>query len=75
MEQPRHFRANRGRLLKVKPSEGAEYVDRLVEVGDAELKFESGRTQALAAIDTAFVEIEFNRKDVEPIAFDVTGEE
>lgn len=72
---PRHFAANRGRLVKVQPKSGDGYVERLTGVSADQLTFETGRVQALVDVESAFVELEFNRKDVEPIAFDVAGEE
>lgn len=75
LQLPWHFRANLGRLIKLKPVGASEYVDRLVSVDEVELQFESGRKQLLAEVEQAFVELEFNRKGEEPIAFDVEGEE
>jgi ribosome maturation factor RimP len=72
LTEPRHFRRNAGRLLKLALGDGGELVARLVAVDDEGLDLEvpgvKGRKPkparlAFGEIAKARVEIEFSRKD------------
>ena len=75
LTQPRHFRRNVGRLISVKSVNGERFTERLVEVTDDAVLFDTRRHVALADIRRAKVEVELGRVElVDDNDFqDVTG--
>ena len=66
LTQPRHWRKNIGRLVKVTPVEGEKFVGRIKSVSNegAILEFPAEEsTVTFAQVKRAVIEIEFNRKD------------
>ncbi len=64
LTQPRHWRRNLDRLVRVQPREGAEFTGRIVEPGGAGATVDVDGTRRhvqYADVKTARVEIEFNR--------------
>ena len=62
LTQPRHWRKNIGRLVKITPLEGETFTSRIVATSDTGATLESGEVE-FSKIKRAQVEIEFNRKD------------
>jgi ribosome maturation factor RimP len=86
LTEPRHFRRNEGRLVKLTLRDGAELVARIVALDDEGLELEipgiKGRKPkparaAFAEIAKARVEIEFSRKEKneDDDAADIAGDE
>ena len=66
LTQPRHWRKNIGRLVKITPMEGEKYLGRIKSVSSdgAILDFQDEEsTVNFADIRRAVIEIEFNRKN------------
>jgi ribosome maturation factor RimP len=66
LTQPRHWRKNIGRLVKVTPVEGEKFVGRIKSVSNegAILEFpEEESTVTFSQVKRAVIEIEFNRKE------------
>lgn len=66
LTQPRHWRKNIGRLVKVTPIEGEKYIARIKSVSNAGviLDFQDEEsTVNFSDIRRAVIEIEFNRKN------------
>jgi ribosome maturation factor RimP len=64
LTQPRHWRRNLNRLVRVQPREGAEFTGRIVDVSAADATVEvdgASRQVAYAGVARATIEIEFNR--------------
>lgn len=64
LTQPRHWRRNLDRLVRVQPREGVAFTGRIVEAGEAgaTVDLDGTRRQVqYAGVKTAKVEIEFNR--------------
>jgi ribosome maturation factor RimP len=62
LTQPRHWRKNIGRLVKITPIEGETFTSRILAVSENGATLESGEVE-FASIKRAQVEIEFNRKE------------
>jgi ribosome maturation factor RimP len=62
LTQPRHWRKNIGRLVKITPVEGEMFTSRILAVSETGATLESGEVE-FASIKRAQVEIEFNRKE------------
>jgi len=62
LTQPRHWRKNIGRLVKITPIEGEMFTSRILTVSETGATLESGEVE-FAWIKRAQVEIEFNRKE------------
>ncbi|NDE71452.1 MAG: ribosome maturation factor RimP, partial [Actinobacteria bacterium] len=66
LTQPRHWRKNIGRLVKVTPIEGEKYIARIKSVSSegAILEFaDEEATVNFSEVKRATIEIEFNRKN------------
>ncbi len=66
LTEPRHWRRNRSRLVKVALVDGSEVTGRIGESDDAQVSLDiDGATRGLpyADVKKALVQIEFNRKD------------
>jgi ribosome maturation factor RimP len=83
LTEPRHFRRNTGRLVKVWLAAGGELTARIIAVDDDGLDLEmpglKGRAPkparlAFAEITKARVEIEFNRKETDGAAASADGD-
>jgi ribosome maturation factor RimP len=71
---PRHWRRSTGRLVEATLRSGEKVVGRVVEPDDGSVRLEitakgrsSTRTIALADVVRAVVQVEFNRKEAEPL--------
>jgi ribosome maturation factor RimP len=62
LSQPRHWRKNIGRLVKITPNEGEMFTSRILAVSETGATLESGEVE-FASIKRAQIEIEFNRKE------------
>ncbi len=62
LTQPRHWRKNIGRLVKVTPIEGEIFTSRILSVSESGATLED-RDIEFSKIKRAQVEIEFNRKE------------
>jgi ribosome maturation factor RimP len=62
LTQPRHWRKNIGRLVKVTPIEGEIFTSRILSVSETSVTLED-RDIEFSRIKRAQVEIEFNRKE------------
>jgi ribosome maturation factor RimP len=62
LTQPRHWRKNIGKLVKITPIEGGMFTSRILAVSETGATLESGEVE-FAWIKRAQVEIEFNRKE------------
>jgi len=62
LTQPRHWRKNIGRLVKVTPIEGEIFTSRILSVSETSVTLED-RDIEFSKIKRAQVEIEFNRKE------------
>jgi ribosome maturation factor RimP len=63
---PRHWRRNRGRLVRAQLTDGREVTGRVKETSEERVELdtdEGARTVQLADVATARVQVEFNRKD------------
>lgn len=66
LTEPRHWRRNLDRLVKVDPVEGAAVSGRITEVGETGVTLDvrgRARTIAYADISRAVVQVELNRKE------------
>jgi len=66
LTQPRHWRKNIGRLVKVTPIEGEKYIARIKSVSSESAILEFADEEAtvnFSEIKRATIEIEFNRKN------------
>ena len=66
LTEPRHWRRNVGRLVKVTPHEGEPVVGRITDAGETTAVLDvdgSSRDVAYADVRKARVEVEFNRKE------------
>ena len=62
---PRHWRRNADRLVKVKLTDGSEFIGRIGDSGEETVVVEVSGTEQLVSyddVDRALVQIEFNRK-------------
>ncbi len=66
LTEPRHWRRNTGRLVKVSPHEGAPYVGRVVSADDTAAVLDCAGTERTVPYDgvaKALVQVEFSRVD------------
>ena len=66
LTEPRHWRRNVGRMVKVTPHEGEPVVGRITEAGETAAVLDvdgSSRHVAYADVRKARIEVEFNRKE------------
>ncbi|MGH3315887.1 MAG: ribosome maturation factor RimP, partial [Nocardioidaceae bacterium] len=66
LTEPRHWRRNIGRLVKVTPHEGEPVIGRITEAGETTAVLDvdgSSRDVAYADVRKARIEVEFNRKE------------
>ena len=69
LTQPRHWRRNVDRLVKVRPREGRQFTGRVLEVDDSRAVLDvDGERRAVpyAEVAKATVEVEFNRPAARP---------
>jgi ribosome maturation factor RimP len=66
LTEPRHWRRNRSRLVKVTLADGSALTGRIGETDEEQVSLDvdgTARTVRLADVKKALVQIEFNRKD------------
>jgi ribosome maturation factor RimP len=69
LTQPRHWKRNVDRLVKVRPRDGQPFIGRILEPGDDKvvLQVDDGRqVVAYADVAKATIEVEFNRPGAKP---------